>query len=245
MTISAILFDKDGTLFDFEASWADWMHDLIADLSGGSDTLATAMAAELAFDRDRRRFAPDSPVIAGTLEEICARIAPLLPGVAAGSLADTVNARAAAARMVPVTPLEPLLAGLRGRGLALGLATNAVQAEAAAHLEGAGIGSAFDFVAGCDSGHGAKPGPGMCLAFARAMAVDPARVLMVGDSMHDILAGRAAGMRVLAVLTGLATEDDLGPHAEAVLPHVGHLPEWLGTAAARARPEIGGAGAHR
>ena len=34
---------------------------------------------------------------------------------------------------------------------------------------------------------------------------------MVGDSTHDLRAGRAAGMRTVAVLTGLAGADELAP----------------------------------
>jgi len=34
-------------------------------------------------------------------------------------------------------------------------------------------------------------------------------------------------VRVVAVLTGMATETDLAPHADAVLPDIGHLPGWL------------------
>ena len=51
---------------------------------------------------------------------------------------------------------------------------------------------------------------------------------MVGDSPHDLVAGRAAGMTAVAVLTGIATEADLGPLADVVLPDIGHLPGWLG-----------------
>ena len=50
---------------------------------------------------------------------------------------------------------------------------------------------------------------------------------MVGDSRHDLEAGRAAGMRPVAVLTGIARAADLAPHAEVVLPDIGALPAWL------------------
>jgi len=41
-------------------------------------------------------------------------------------------------------------------------------------------------------------------------------------------AGHAAGMRTVAVLTGMADEATLAPLADVVLPNIGHLPEWLG-----------------
>jgi phosphoglycolate phosphatase len=51
---------------------------------------------------------------------------------------------------------------------------------------------------------------------------------MVGDSAHDLTAGRAAGMGTIAVLTGLAKASDLEPFADLVLPDIGYLPNWLG-----------------
>jgi phosphoglycolate phosphatase len=50
---------------------------------------------------------------------------------------------------------------------------------------------------------------------------------MVGDSTHDLQAGRAAGMRCVGVLTGMAPRDVLAPHADVVLENIGALPDWL------------------
>jgi phosphoglycolate phosphatase len=66
------------------------------------------------------------------------------------------------------------------------------------------------------------------LAFACALGLDPGRVVMVGDSLHDLVAGRAAGMQTVGVLTGLACRDELAPCADVVLPDIGHLTTWLG-----------------
>ena len=102
-----------------------------------------------------------------------------------------------------------------------------------AHLQETGILGLFDFIAGSDSGFGGKPAPGMLNAFVRATGLDPARVAMVGDSLHDLSAGRAAGMRTVAVLTGIAPAQVLAPLADVVLPDISHLPDWL--AAQRSR----------
>ena len=55
------------------------------------------------------------------------------------------------------------------------------------------------------------------------------RQAMVGDSRHDLDAGRAAGMRTIAVLTGIAKREDLAPHADVVLADIGAIPGWLST----------------
>jgi phosphoglycolate phosphatase len=59
------------------------------------------------------------------------------------------------------------------------------------------------------------------------MDLAPDRIAMIGDSTHDLVAGRAAGMITVGVLTGPATREDLAPHATVVLPDIGHLPAWL------------------
>ena len=128
---------------------------------------------------------------------------------------------------ISVLPDATVLGALRARGLKLGVVTNDAEAPAHAHLAAAGITDLFDFVAGFDSGHGAKPAPGPLLAFCRATGLTPARVAMVGDSRHDLEAGRAAGMHRIAVLTGIATAADLAPHADAVLPDIGGLAAWI------------------
>ncbi len=94
-------------------------------------------------------------------------------------------------------------------------------------LTGAGVIAHFDFIAGSDSGFGGKPAPGQLLAFAEALDLDPSRCAMVGDSPHDLDAGRAAGMACVAVLTGPGPADDLRPLADVVLPDIGHLRAWL------------------
>ena len=67
----------------------------------------------------------------------------------------------------------------------------------------------------------------MCLGFADDLGLEPENVIMVGDSTHDMHAGRAAGMRTVAVLTGMATAEELQDFADAVLPDIGHLPDWI------------------
>ncbi len=230
--ITGILFDKDGTLFDFNATWRDWTEGLLLELARGDSLRAGRLAMVLGYDLAEGRFNPDSIVIAHTSQEVAEALLPHLPGQTPASLIARMNVLTAGAPQVAALPLPPLLTGLRARGLRLGVATNDSEVAAQAHLASAGVTSYFDFIAGFDSGHGGKPNPGMLLAFADRFDLDPAQVLMVGDSLHDLIAGRAAGMRTVAVLTGLAGEAELAPLAEVVLPDIGHLPRWLDSLAA-------------
>lgn len=242
--IRGIIFDKDGTLFDFQATWSVWAERFLLDVAGGDGDLAGLLASTFGFDRAARRFRPESPFVAGIPHDGLAALLDHLPGWDADALFARAEAHALETRQVEAAPLVPLLAELLARGLRLGIATNDSAAAADVHLRAVGVRGAFDFVAGYDSGHGAKPEPGMLLAFARQARLDPGSVLMVGDSRHDLAAGRAAGMRTLGVLTGVATVEELAPLADAVLPDIAALPGWLSQGAAPA-PALAGGGRRR
>ena len=112
-------------------------------------------------------------------------------------------------------------------GVAIGLSTNDAEEPARANLAAHSILEYFDFIAGYDSGYGAKPGTGMQEAFLAQARLEASDVAMVGDSLHDLISGRDAGMRTIAVLSGPATEAELLPFADIVLPDIGHIPDLM------------------
>ncbi|MEQ8895757.1 MAG: HAD family hydrolase [Roseovarius sp.] len=225
--LDGLLFDKDGTLFDFHATWSVWAAELIVTLSEGDPALAEALARGLEFDLETGQFRPGSPAIASPNRVVAECVAGALGRSDVDKVEDLLDFHARQAPLSPAVPLVPLLEGLRDQGLVLGVMTNDSEATAHAHLRSAGVDRLFDFVAGYDSGFGAKPDPGPLLAFAEAHGLVPARVAMVGDSTHDLLAGRAAGMQTLAVLTGAAGAAELSPFADHVLTDIGEIPAWL------------------
>jgi phosphoglycolate phosphatase len=226
--IGALLFDKDGTLFDFGATWNVWASNLLKELAGGSHRRAVALGNLIGYDFEARKFFPDSLVIAGTPGDLVTVLAPVCPDLTRSELFTLINDLAEDAPMAEAVPLAPLLDRLLAVGLHLGIATNDAERPAIAHLDAAGVRGRFAFIAGSDSGFGAKPAPGQMHAFCEAVGVAPQRAVMIGDSTHDLHAGRAAGMLTVAVLTGLAKAAELEPFADVVLPDIGHLPEWLG-----------------
>ncbi len=225
--LKGIVFDKDGTLYDFNATWGTWAYGLLQEESAGDDVLLQALAAELRYDLEARRFEKDSVVIAGTADEVAALLLPYLNDVTPSALIARMNARAASAPQVEAVPLDGFLRGLGEKGLRLGVATNDSELPARAHLASSGVEGLFDFIAGYDSGFGAKPAPGQLLAFCEAVGLAPSECVMVGDSTHDLIAGEAAGMKRVAVLTGLAEADELRPFADVVLASIADLPVWL------------------
>ena len=224
--IRAILFDKDGTLFDFDATWGVWARAQLADLARDAAHLS-AMADAIAFDYEQARFDPASPVIAGTVAQAADLLLPHLPGRERSELIAALDQAAQDVPLVAPVPLAPFLSDLRAHGLQLGICTNDAETTARAHASMAGVLELFDAIIGYDSGHGAKPAPRPLLAFADQLGLDPATVVMVGDSLHDLRAARAAGMYAVAVLTGPAEHAELAPEADVVLANIGELPGWL------------------
>ncbi|UWR08338.1 HAD family hydrolase [Ruegeria sp. B32] len=227
MSIDALVFDKDGTLFDFAATWGAFGKAVLLRLSEGDNARASVLGKSIGFDFATETYSEDSIVIAGTVDEVADALFPDLDGWSREDLVQTLNAASAHAPQVEAVALAPFLKSLKDAGKKLGVATNDGEMPAKRHLVSVGIETYFDFIAGYDSGHGFKPGPGQLLAFAQHVGVPPDRIAMVGDSLHDLEAGRAAGMTTIGVLTGLAQVEDLAPMADVVLPDISHIPGWL------------------
>ncbi len=231
--VRGILFDKDGTLFDFSATWGRWTETTLDILAPDRETWAR-MARAGGYDPERRRFVPGSPVVAGAPSEIARIWAGFRPDLGAAKVESILDETALDVLADPnmlfpaAADLPGLLADLSACGYALGVATHDSEQGARIQLGSAGAEAAFDFIAGYDSGHGLKPGPGMLLAFAEAMGIPPASVVMVGDSRHDLEVAHSAGAAMaVGVLTGPATREDLAPWADHILPSIDHLPALL------------------
>jgi len=225
--VRGIIFDKDGTLFDFSTTWEAWAAAFLRRAADGNEERARRAGAAIGFDLGHTRFLPKSIVIAGTPVEIAGELSAHFPDLTFDALVMLLNEEAAHAPQAEAVPLKPFLAALRARGLLLGVATNDAEEPARAHLRSAGVESLFDFIAGSDSGFGGKPAPGQLLGFCTDTGLSAESVVMVGDSTHDLHAGRAAGMRTIGVLTGMAASEVLAPYADSVLPDIGALPGWL------------------
>jgi len=227
--IRGILFDKDGTLLDFHATWVPAYRVAAEAVSRGAGRpeLRDRLLEAGGFDHASGRCDPGSPLGSGGNTDIA--------GLWAGECGLTdiarvtgqieeIFAREVVASAVAVGDLSPLLARLRLRGLHLGVAT--MDSESLAHdtLARIEIDGHLSFVCGYDSGHGKKPGPGMVDAFCDALSVRAEEVLVVGDTLHDMHMGRAAGAgMVVGVLTGAGTREILEPHCDHVLEDVFEL----------------------
>ena len=232
MAIRGLLFDKDGTLFDFAATWGG-VTEMVLDRLADDPAHKAAMATAIGYDTDAGHFQAGSAVVAGTGADIAELLAQMAPKHNLYDIEMLLNESSATVisggLMVPAVPdMAGFLDGLRADGHRLGIATHDAQDAAHAHMDALGVVDRFDFIAGYDSGHGHKPGPGMLLAFAKSTGLHPSEIAMIGDSIHDLGVAPAAGAALaIGVLTGPATREDLAPHADHVLDSIADLPALL------------------
>jgi phosphoglycolate phosphatase len=230
LRISAILFDKDGTLLDYHRSWSPINERSAAFAASGDRALEQRLLDVGGRDQATGRYRAGSLLAAGNAAEIAAA------WVVAGSPHSVPALTSALDRIfedgvagaVPVLPLGPYFRGLKAQGYKLGIASSdsasAILATAA-HFDFAG---ALDFYTGYDSGHGHKPGPGMVLAFAGAMGISATEIAVVGDNLHDMAMGQSAGCGLrVGVLTGTSDRAVLMTAAHIVLDSIADLPGHL------------------
>lgn len=236
MKIAGILFDKDGTLLDYDATWAPLNKLAALEAAGGDAALAERLLQAGGYDAATDSHLPNSLLVSASNDVIAGSWAELL-GSDPAQLTQRITAifeASSAETAVAVPGMQAVIATLKDRGFALGVATNDSEESAHASLEPFGVLDHFDFIVGFDSGHGAKPGPGMVAGFCKATGLEPATVAVVGDSHHDMAMGRAAGAGLLVgVLTGTGDRDDLTPHAHHVLDSIVELEALLDEVAGR------------
>jgi len=212
--VRAVLFDKDGTLFDFYKTWGPVTEAAALVIAEGDQAKAQHILVNSGKDLATGRYHPGSPIASGSNQEIAQLWADLL-----GRSADVGEIYRRMEGMflenqkkgaVPVLDLPAFFTRLRERGLKLGIATMDSEQGALAAMERYGARDCLDFVCGFDTGHGVKPGGGMVQAFARLMDVPLSQIAVVGDSPHDIEMAHAGGAgRAIGVLTGVSPRETL------------------------------------
>jgi phosphoglycolate phosphatase len=225
-SLRGLLFDKDGTLLDYAASWIP-INAEAADLAARGDARLAAHLLQVGgADPVTGRVSADSVLAAGATTEIAAVWVAAGAPYDAGSLTAAIDElfRRSAANVVPVTDLAALFARLKARSLKLGIASSDNEAAIRATTERFGIADLVDFVAGYDSGFGKKPDPGMFFAFCGATGLVPGEVAMIGDNNHDLRMGRAGGAGLtIAVLTGTGTRESLAAESDLCLGSIAEL----------------------
>lgn len=212
-TIRAVIFDFEGTLVDFQWRLA-------------------AAEAEL-----RTAFAAQGCGTAGNYAELWNAAAELaapqgrLPGLrnALGPVYDRWDADALA-RWSPRPGAAELLRRLNEGGIRTAMVSNIGRAALAAALARFGLDRLLAPVVSRDDVTFMKPRPEGTLRALAELETAPEEALFVGDSRADVLAARAAGLRVAIIRGGECAEVDFAAlppdHFVSRLDEIAALVTW-------------------
>ena len=230
-SIKGILFDKDGTLVDFHATWFAIGDILALRAADGDRERANFLLDAAGFDFEAHRFRADSIFAAGTNADIVELWYPQLSsGERADLLAefDRFTTSEGASKPVVLPGCHDALKLLHDAGLKLGVATNDSTSGAERTLAALGVSQLFVAAYGYDAVANPKPAPDIVVAFCDLTGLRPSELAMVGDNRHDLEMARAGGVGLaIGVLSGTGTRESLTPLADVVLDSIADLPAYL------------------
>ncbi|OBQ68219.1 HAD family hydrolase [Mesorhizobium erdmanii] len=229
--IKGILFDKDGTLVDFNATWLGVADFMAMDAADGDRWKADRLLAAAGFDFANRRFKPDSIFASGTNLDVVELWFPRLSNedqMLAVARFNEITSVQGSAMAVALPDIVDTLAVLHNRSYRLGVATNDSTSGAEKTLVTLGVAQLFDAAYGYDAVANPKPAPDTIQAFCDLTGLKPSEIAMVGDNRHDLEMARAGGCGLaVGVLSGTGTRESLAEIADVILDSVADLPDFL------------------
>ncbi len=229
--IDLVVFDKDGTLIEFDAMWAGWTMDLAASLERAAGIpIRDPLFDMLGFDAATARVLPGGGLAASPMARLRDRTRGIL--VAAGlsgraadaALRQAWHAPDPVGLARPLVDLAALLTRLRRDGMRIAVATSDDRVPTERTLAALGLNGLVDAVICADDGVAVKPAPDMVVRLCSQLGIEPARTAVVGDSVVDLQMGRRAGAGlVVGVLTGVGDAALLAPVADLVLASIADL----------------------
>lgn len=213
---SAVLFDLDGTLIDTTAVYFK-MVDLTLDrlgLPAAPRELILAAAEQDPFDWLR--------IIPPALHHRRETLVPAAWRVVEEAYPALFNAEAAL-----ITGVVDVLNRLVGEGIKIGIVTSTPRKHLDHKMrlfEGLEVSRLFSAVIAADDAPRKKPAPDPLIACARMMESPAATCIYIGDTCIDVRAGKAAGMKTVAVLSGFDSAPALAAEQpDALIDSVGEL----------------------
>ena len=218
-----VLIDLDGTLIDSVPDLAFCVDALMTELglplrgeakvrhwvgNGIERLVKRALLDQLEGEPDQALLDKALPIYLELYKENLSKRSRLYPGVKEG------------------------LQFLHDAGYKLGCITNKAAAFTEPLLKDLGIYDYFRIVVSGDTLPVKKPDPLPLLHAAKFFKVEPSRALMVGDSISDVKAARAAGFQVVCVSYGYNHGQDIrDAHPDAVIDSMAQLSGLLTKAA--------------
>ena len=194
-TLTAVLFDVDGTLVDSNDAHA---HAWVASFA------EHGIAIDFATVRRCIGMGGDKlmPAMAGVEEDSPA-------GEAIATRRSEIFAEQFLPHLKPFRDADRLVAELKARGHTVVAASSAKRDELQPLLAVAGADALMDATTSSDDAANSKPDPDIVRAALKRANASPTDAVMIGDTPYDIEASLRAGVEIIAFRCGGWTDDHL------------------------------------
>lgn len=215
-----VIFDKDGTLIDFTATWVPLIRKrvrfLLKALGREDEELGGFLLKSWGIDPGSGKIDPRGPC----------PVSPRADEIVIGTMAlyqkgypwDEARQWVAQAfdqadadsdwreKVVPIKGIQTFLSRLREDGFHTALATSDERKDTEAILSHLAMDGLFDIVLCSGDVSPPKPHPETILTICRRLSVRPDEAVMVGDSVTDMMMGKRAGVALtVGILEGGVT----------------------------------------
>ena len=233
-----VIFDKDGTLVDFTATWVPLIRSrvqFLLEALGRDGDLETFLLRSWGIDPlsgsvDPRGPCPVSPrseeIVIGTMalyqkgypwDEAKQRV------MKAFDQADATTNRKTLLR--PVDGIQTLLRRLKRDGFSLALATSDERRDTEVVLSSLGLETLFDALVCAGEVDPPKPDPEAILTLCHRLSIPPGETIFIGDTVTDMIMGKRAqvALTIGIVEGGVTPRDELERVADVVFDSIRDL----------------------
>ena len=237
MKAEAVIFDKDGTLVDFDAFWVPVavkaLEDVLAQFQ--REDIPVCKLLEPLGVRDGVTDI-NGVFCKGTYEQMGQVVYDVLRGygcnVSCGEMisvvTDAFERHADAGEVTPTCPnLAEVLTALKQRNKRLAVVTTDNELITRKCLQKLGVEELFDKIYVDDGKTPLKPDPYCVEDFLQRIGLQENSIVVIGDTVTDVLLARNAGVAVIGLAKTAKNRAALSPMADAVIPSLSCLLDML------------------
>jgi HAD superfamily hydrolase (TIGR01662 family) len=216
LKVAAVIFDLDGTLIDSIDIYFTIVEKALKRLNLPAVSRNRILAAAESEEFKWELVLPQE--VLSRKEEIIEEAWAVINEIAPQMFADNLDLIQGAGDIVE---------NLSSNGLKIGLVTSTQRQYLETKmqpLKNAGVDDLFEAIITSDDVKKRKPAPDPLITCAQQLDMKPGNCVYVGDTTTDIKAGKAAGMRTVAVLTGFDEYEALEKEdPDAIIENVQNL----------------------
>ncbi len=237
MSIKAIIFDKDGTLIDFDSFWLTISQKAIADILKSinrEDISVEEVLAELGVKDGVTSI--NGVLCYGTYTQMSSVIYNVLKkhgcelseAEAASITTDAYHNNYNAGILRPTCEnIYDVLVKLKGLGIKLAVVTTDDEKMTKKCLDGLGIEPLFEKVYTDDGTTPVKPDPYCISALCGELGISKSEIIMVGDTLTDANFAKNGGIKMIGVAKSETNKEILAPHTNVVVPDISYIYDIL------------------